>query len=410
MSKGAVGLVAGYWPEDVYRYLATPGLYLDDGLVSRPAKKRPDAPAVLTASETLTYGALSDRVDRVAAAIVRRLEGNASRVALAVSDQLTLLVVFFGAMRARCRTLLLDPHASDEVLAAQLIAFAPDVLVADDAALQRANSGARDAVRRTVRPDELVLDEGRPAKTKLRLGLKAPAVTITRGGGRFVHHSHTSLLAGALSWGTFAELKEDEVFLGLQPLHTWEGLYSVLPSLFRGGACLLAAPGAGTLAPLVRRYRPRYTVLPMADAFALAADHDVMTEVRTALQGVFVSVTGTFRPADRRRLKSALGLPVLTVLGRQDAGPILASHPSWYLDQAVGIPVTNVDVWPLNPATGNPLQVPWEAIERAEIGVKSPMLAVEYDNAEEMRDEIPAAWLRTRLVGMMDPSGFFYLL
>jgi len=75
----------------------------------------------------------------------------------------------------------------------------------------------------------------------------------------------------------------------------------------------------------------------------------------------------------------------------------------------VGIPVTNVDVWPLNPASGNPLKVAWETIEYGEVGVKSPMTAADYHSPEEKEKRVKDGWLRTKIVTTMDSNGLFYI-
>jgi len=164
------------------------------------------------------------------------------------------------------------------------------------------------------------------------------------------------------------------------------------------------------VAEAVRLHHPRFMLLPMQEAFRLASHRGLARATRETegLEGIFVSVTGAFGIGERRKLAHLLGKPILTVLGNAEAGPIAASHPTWYLDAAVGIPVTNVDVWPLNPETGNPLLIPWEAVEYGEIGVKSLMAAVAYQTAEEAQ-RILEGWLRTRVVATMDPNGLFYL-
>lgn len=410
MAKGAVGLVAGFWPEDVYRYLATPNLYLDDGLVTRQAKRRGTSPSIIGDSDTLTYDALSTEVDRAMKAILALLPDQSSRVAVGVSEPLACLKIFFGALKARCTVLLIDPSASLETLGQQLLGFKPDLIVADAVALEKIMPSRGGQGNRIVTAQELWQQEGGVPATKLRLSLKAAAVAMADEGGRLVYHSHNSLLAGALSWSTFLRLKEDDVLLSVEPLWTWEGLYSVLPALFRGGASMVTARRRADLTTMIRERRPSYVILPLARALRWAAEPAVIHGVGEALAGVFVSFARPFRTAERRKLRALFDKPVLTVYGRAESGPVLASHPDWYVGEAVGIPITNVDVWPLNPATGNPLQVPWEAIEHGEIGVKSPMTAVEYQSSEEVQERVREGWLRTKLVATMDPSGFFYLL
>ena len=118
---------------------------------------------------------------------------------------------------------------------------------------------------------------------------------------------------------------------------------------------------------------------------------------------------GPFTAIGRRRLRNLLDKPALLTYGSVESGPVLSSHPTWYLDAAVGIPITNVDVWPLNPASGNPLEVPWEAIEYGEVGVKSPMTGVRYQPSEETAKRVHDGWLRTKIVTTMDPNGLFYI-
>jgi len=135
----------------------------------------------------------------------------------------------------------------------------------------------------------------------------------------------------------------------------------------------------------------------------------VVQAFRESLQGLFVSVIGPFTAAGRRRLKGLLNKPALLTYGSTESGAVLSSHPTWYLDNAVGMPITNVDVWPLNPATGNPLEVPWETIEYAEIGCKSPMTVAEYQSPEERERYVRDGWSRSWIVATMDPNGLFYL-
>lgn len=408
MPKGAVGLVAGYWPDGVYRYIATPGLSLDEGLVGRPVKRRGREVAIVSPSGVLTYDELAAEVDKSAGALLHALGDRGTRCAIAIRDPLTALLTFLGALRARSTVCLADPSEAAKVLARQFVAFKPDLVVVDD--LDGAASGV--AAQQGIRPvasADLSAPVGR-AKPTVRIVLKAPAVAIPGAGGSLAYHSHSSMLSGALSWSTFLALADDERLLCTRPLHTWEGLYSVLPALFRGASTALVCSGSTELVAQLERHRPTYALLPLEEAIALGADRVAVGELRKALRGVFVSVDRPFRVTARQRLERLLGRPVMTVYGRPDIGPALASHPSWYLEEAIGIPVTNVDVWPLNPATGRPLEVPWEAIEYAEIGVKSSMTAVDRQPHDGGEGGVPETWWRTRLVATMDPSGFFHFL
>jgi acyl-coenzyme A synthetase/AMP-(fatty) acid ligase len=230
--------------------------------------------------------------------------------------------------------------------------------------------------------------------------------------GGLVYHSHTSLVAWAVSWSAFLPLSEESVVLTLEPLWRWGGLLACLPALFRGAACaFVTARDMAEIAAAVRRYRPSHLIVSFAAAAALASREDagLRRALRESAEGVFVVVERPFSVRERRHLDAALGVPVLTLLGSPETGPALASHPTWYLDEAVGIPVTNVDVWPLNPSTRDALAVPWEAVEFGELGVRSPMVAADYQVPEERAASVVEEWVRLGLVATMDPNGLFYL-
>ena len=87
---------------------------------------------------------------------------------------------------------------------------------------------------------------------------------------------------------------------------------------------------------------------------------------------LLLSVPGPFDPDMRRRVGRSFDCPALTMYGSAETGPVFASHPSWYLDESVGIPITNAHVVPVDPRSGAPLQTLWELVECARVSVGSP--------------------------------------
>jgi acyl-CoA synthetase (AMP-forming)/AMP-acid ligase II len=410
MSKGALGLTAGYWPEDVYRYLAIPGISIDDGLIARPGKKNPDRPALIGPQGPISYKQLTADVDQVMKAVLGCLEGKSGRIVIALNDPVDLLKVVFGALKARATVFLMNVSLAAEALVPQLQKFQPDLAIADDA-FRRVIQSSTESIR-IVSLRELHESKPAAAPPRGRQDLAAPALALAMDDGDLAYHSHRSILAGAVSWSTFVPLKTEDLVLAAQPLYTWEGLYSLLPILFRGGTCLVAdLRDPDKLAQGVKEHRPIYTILSRPEARLLyqSTHKSVVHAFRESLQGLFVSTTGPFTAIGRLRLRNLLGKPALLAFGSAEAGVVFSSHPTWYLDTAVGIPVTNVDVWPLNPANGNPLEVPWETIEYGEVGIKSPMTAAGYHSPEEKEKRVRDGWLRTKIVATMDPNGLFYI-
>jgi acyl-CoA synthetase (AMP-forming)/AMP-acid ligase II len=404
-----VGLTAGYWPEDSYRYLAIPGIALDEALLTRPARRRANHPAVITPQATLPYRELAAACDAVALRLAGRGSG---RVAICVREEVAAVKFFFAALRARWVLFPVDPRISAEEAVRRLRLFQPDLIVSDLPAVREA---ARRALAEATVTEPGEIEEGEAAKSlpRGRLDLQQPVVALTTEDGILAYHSHKSLLAAAVSWSSFVPLKAEDVFLSLEPLSSWEGLYGLLPLLFRGGTSLLCnLVDPEKAARLISAHHPSYTILPRMEARKLytSSYRPLVGAFREHLQGLFVSTQGPFTALGRRRLRNLIGKPALLAFGSAEAGIVFSSHPSWYLDAAVGIPVTNADVWPLNPQTGNPLEVPWEAIEHAEVGVKSPMCSVGYSPEGTGEARVRDGWLRTWIVATMDPNGLFYIL
>ncbi|MCZ7629139.1 MAG: hypothetical protein M5U19_08785 [Microthrixaceae bacterium] len=53
-------------------------------------------------------------------------------------------------------------------------------------------------------------------------------------------------------------------------------------------------------------------------------------------------------PGERRRVGKLFGSPALTFFGLPETGPIFASHLSWYIDESIGIPISNAFVVPVD--------------------------------------------------------------
>ncbi|MGH9037257.1 MAG: hypothetical protein ACRD0O_15975, partial [Acidimicrobiia bacterium] len=112
-------------------------------------------------------------------------------------------------------------------------------------------------------------------------------------------------------------------------------------------------------------------------------------------------ISRPFSAGRRRRLTRRLRTPVFTLFGRNDLGPTIGSHPTWYLDDAAGIPMPNVELKPLNPRDGSELTIGWDAVEEGEVGVKSTM--------SPAGGVLSGTWLRGFVTALVDPTGLYFL-
>jgi acyl-CoA synthetase (AMP-forming)/AMP-acid ligase II len=382
MSKGALGLLSAYWPEDTPRYAHIPLKTVGDVTIHEAAQAAPGQTSLVGASARLSYSDLSAQVKQFGGAIRARAQRGA-RIAIALGDAAQMIVAAFGAFEADCVAFLSDRPLSADVIAA----FAADLIIADE------NLVAPNTAN-VVRFDDLLAGETKEksGRSDFRSPILALPMPDRRGEAL---HSHRSLAATAISVGKFYLLAEDINVWLLEPPTEWCALAMMLGAFQRG-----ATVWAGWEKPTLPD-RIDYVVCGWNRAQRLLDDPIGAALAGKIAAGLIVSIEGAFSSSRRLRLARKLGTDVLTALGRNDLGPVVASHPAWFLNDAAGIPLPNVDLRPLNPADGVPLSIGWEVVDSAEIGVKSALAPV--------GGMLVEGWLRSGTIAQIDPTGLYFL-
>jgi hypothetical protein len=382
MSKGAIGLLSAYWPEGTARYAHIPLERVTTTCVHRPAAATSDAVA-LDGTQRVTYRALAGAVTAGAARLRERVpEGG--RVAVVVADPVTQVLCLLACLDGD-RLAYVAPGT--EAGAADLAPFQPDLVVTQGALPDRT----------CIEPEELLAEGADSSVVGPRPNLRSPLLALPAPGSGEVLHSHRTLVATAISCSEFFMLEPGAEVVVLDPLDGWLTLAIVLATLRRGGVLRPGwGPGWTGHPERVDYVVARWETLEERHLGALPRLRDVHPGV-----GVLAGLSGPFSVGTRRRLGRRLGAPVLTVFGRNDLGPLLASHPTWFLDDAVGIPLPNVDVRPLSPLDGGELTIGWDVVEDAEMGVKSALAPA--------GGELSGEWLRSRSVAAVDPTGLYFL-
>lgn len=341
-----------YWPAGVPRVVGVPPFAVHELLVERRARRDPDGLAVVGDEERLTNAELAARV---------------------------------GEWAER-------PEPVGDLLAGP-----PTV------------SGAVALLGALERGVPFVLPEVTPTATADGPVPLDAAVLGLDARGTVAWHSQRSLVAGALSFGAFLELGADRPWLSTFPLASWEGILGLTVPLATGAPVVLSEPGEPALVAIARE-GAGYAFTDLASAFA--ATRDAKREVKSArgvLAGLVLSVPGVFDADQRRRVGRLFECPALTVFGLPETGPIFCAHPSWYIDEAVGIPVTNAHVVPVDPRSGVPVATLWELVESAMVTVWSSQLCVGYEGgaqSERFRD----GRFVTGVIASSDANGMIYLL
>ncbi|MHB8245592.1 MAG: class I adenylate-forming enzyme family protein [Acidimicrobiales bacterium] len=363
MAKTIAITPSWYWPSGTPRVMGVPPLRVDELSVARWARLTPGSLALVCEHSRWTWRDLAEEV--------------ASRI---------------GAVREQ-EAVDLQAAAPDERVVALLVGLAAGVPVrvggAGSQAAPRAETGGAKLPTGT---DPLTL-----------AAVAVPGVLGT------VWLSQRSLVAGGLSLGAFLGMRATgtAVLVTALQLSTWQGLYGVLVPLLAGLTVVVAQPGAGALEAAARE-SATWLYTDLGDAYRWT--HDAKRELK-ALRGTLgaavVAVDGPFDSEQRRRLSRMLGCPALTLFGLPETGPIFASHASWYIDEAVGIPVTNAHVVPADPRTGRPLSTLWELVESAMVTVSGPSLCVRWDDRTRWLGD---GRLATGVIASSDPNGMIYLV
>jgi non-ribosomal peptide synthetase component F len=383
VSKGSLGMLSAYWPEETARYGHIPLERVTQGCVHRPAEAEGGRAALVWGDDRLSFAELSERTRLVAAALRDRVAPGA-RVAVVLDHPAELLCCTMGALDADCLAWMGAAAADADTLAA----FQPDLVV---------TTGAGPAPTRSARvaPGELLRGGGGEAAG--RPALRNPILALARPGGGEVLHSHRSLRATGMAFGSFFRLETGSETALLEPPGSWLGLAALLGAWAHAGT--VHAVWAGDEA--TPRGRVDYAVLAASTAEERYLRPGSRPYPGRIGIGALLGIEAGLSAARRRRLTRRLRSPVLSVFGRNDIGPTLASHPSWFLDDAAGIPLPNVDLRPLDPADGRELAIGWDAVEEAEMGVKSALAPA--------GGELSGQWLRTREIAHVDPTGSYFL-
>lgn len=383
MSKGSLGMLSAYWPEETARYGHVPLERVSQGCVYKPAESEGARTALVSGAERLSFADLAERVRRVAAALRDRVEPG-TRIAVALDDPVELLCCTLGALDADCLAWMCSAAPDPAALAA----FEPALAVATASAVSLPGL-------RVATPQEL-LGGGR-GEAAGRPRLRDPILALARPGGGEVLHSHRTLRATSIAFGSFFRLEAGSETALLDPPDDWLGLAALLGAWANAGTVHAAWAGAGAVPP----GRVDYAVLGIGTGERRYLRPGSRPYAGRIGVGALVGVEGGLTAARRRRLRRRLGSPVLTVFGRNDLGPTLASHPSWFLEDALGIPLPNVDLRPMDPADGRELAIGWDAVEEAEMGVKSALAPA--------GGELVGQWLRTREMAHVDPTGSYFV-
>ena len=370
--------------------------------VDGPARRRPDDLALSgDDGAELTASDLAARVAAVAARVGGAVPADGA-VAVAAGPSVTGVVSVLGALASGRRVALAAP--GDDGARAVLDASGASVGLCDaDGAELLAEAGISVLDPAGDPPADPARADGPDAGA-----LRDERVCLSGTSGP-VWHSHRSLLAGALVVPSFFGPDPSSSWLVLQSPCSWDGLAVTVGALAAGANVVVAGPGDGAL-EAAERYQPGWITASLDDAGRTWSGGGGRRRRSQGAPGrwLVATVDGPFDPDERRGVGAAAGGGALTLFGMGETGPVIAAHPSWFLDEPAGIPVPNMHVLPADPDTGEPIDVMWELLDHAMVSAWTPALAL-----SGFRPGPGAPSGRRYATGVLaasDPNGMLYLV
>ncbi len=376
-----------YWPESVDRVVGVPPFSVTELCVARHARENPDAIALISNGEQVSYGELMHAIAIVSDGLLEKVTSS-RRAVLSSELSISGIIRLLGGLAAGCHIRI---AGNDETLETAASSFGSTMDLSSEPIPPKSTD---------------LISAHRPSMQEI-----SNAAVAIPGRRAVVNHSQRSLLAGTISLVTFLQSGSDRPWLASMPLSRWDGLLSVLVPLYLGVSVVVCASGDGeAIAESITQFQPGCAIADIdIAAEATRESKRAVKKARSILDSFLLTTAGVFDPGDRQRVEKSFRCPSLTMFGLAETGTIFASHPQWYLDESVGIPMTNAHVVPSDPRNGAPIQALWELVESAEVTVKGPMLMCGYEGGDNENHFINGRF-RTGVIASSDANGMIYIL
>jgi long-chain acyl-CoA synthetase len=365
------------------------------------ASRRPNAPALVSPRETLSYAAL----ERRAAAVAGQLGAvRGDIVGLLHPNAPGFVAGLLGALWAG-KTVAILPWVAPAPLLQSMAAEASfrSVLVAEELAPRAEEAGLELIV--TPRSEDAGPVMSAPPLAPRALEAAVLLYTSgTAGRPKAVELSDTNLLANVEGLRIAGEFTGDDVMLAILPLfHAFGLTVTLLLPLVLGGKVVLED-----------RFVPR-TSLQSVAAHRVSAMIGVPSQFRLLAKermevdaaSLRLCIAGAERLGDYlgQAFQERFDRPLLQGYGATEASPVISfNRPRQNRPGSVGLPLPNIRVTireELRELPGG---------ERGEVCVEGPSVMLGYSGQPEATaSKIPGGMLRTGDRGWMDSDGFLYL-
>jgi fatty-acyl-CoA synthase len=214
------------------------------GMVSRSARRAPDAPALAFEGERRSFGELEERSDRLAAALISRGVGPGDKVAMLQYNGIEFVEAFLGIQKVGACAVPVNFRLSREEVDYVLSDSGSVLVLADPELAPRAG----ELPTLVIGPDyEAALAGAAPDRPEHEIGGEDLAFLMytsgTTGRPKGAMLSHQNLVVNTTNWLYEVGARTDDVWLSGLPLFHIGGLNGVLPFLFLGALAVIEPSG-----------------------------------------------------------------------------------------------------------------------------------------------------------------------
>ncbi|MBP6901441.1 MAG: acyl--CoA ligase [Burkholderiaceae bacterium] len=242
-------------------------------LIAEHARERPEATALVTGDQRLSYAQLDAAMDRVAATLQRDGARPGDTIAICAFSCNAYLVLFMGALRAGLAVAPLAPSSTPEQIAQMTADAGARQLFLDAANAQAVPAALTGSVRRIRLDDSTDGDETLAAWLAPTGSRPQPVAIAPEQAFNIIYSSGTTgtpkgiVQSHAMRWGQIRRAEAggygpDGTTLIATPLYSNTTLVVVIPTLARGGAIVLMPKfDCGRYLALAEQHRATHTML-----------------------------------------------------------------------------------------------------------------------------------------------------
>jgi len=385
-------------------------------------RRSPNAIAIAGPGEPLTYGALVNAVEAVAAALQSLDPIAGSRVGICARNTVEHLIALLATYAAGKVWVPLNPTNSRADIDRMIGATRPTLLVVDESCLDRLTpTGAPIVVGKATDATSLGLPNVRGLLAEWN-GRAPVVISRDEGDAQIIKFSGGStgapkpviqslrcVNAQAQGLGTCFELNASDVNLIAAPLTHGASCF-VLPVLAAGGRhVMLEDPKPPRVLDAIEAYGVTTMYAPPTLIYGMLGDASAGRRNYSSLRHVIYSAA-PMRPDQIRTAQRVLGPVIETAYGQVEAPQIITAMRAGELEHeenlaSIGRASSVAEVAIMNPVG--------ELVPNGEVGeivVRGPLVMNGYLDRPDMTAEtIVNGWLHTGDLGLIDERGYVYI-